>query len=84
MAHGGLRPNAGRKKANHTILAEQGRKYIVEKVSQELEPIMDALILKAKNGDVAAIRDLLDRAFGKAKETVEHQGLEFLFDDKKD
>lgn len=84
MTLGGKREGAGRKKAPHTIEAEKAREYIVQRVSEELEPIMDQLIAKAKKGDMAAIKDLLDRAYGRAKETVEHQGLSFLFDDKED
>ena len=74
----------GRHKGKSRILADKALEYIRERVAEEIEPIMDALISKAKEGDISAIRDLFDRAFGKAKETIEHQGLEFLFDDKED
>lgn len=84
MANGGARPGAGRPRGTNGIQAEKAREYIIRRVSEELEPIMDQLIAKAKKGDMAAIKDLLDRAYGRAKETVEHQGLEFLFDDAKD
>lgn len=74
----------GRPKGTNAIAAEKAREYIIQRVSDELAPIMDQLISKAKKGDMAAIKDLLDRAYGRAKETVEHHGLEFLFDDKED
>lgn len=86
-SYGGKRPGAGRPKGSkggHTLQAEKAREYIIRRVISDLEPIMDALIARAKNGEVTAAKDLLDRAFGKPKETVEHQGLEFLFDDEKD
>ena len=84
MALGGKRQGAGRPKAQHTIESEKAREYIIQRVTEELEPILTAMIKKARSGDLTAAKDLLDRAFGKAKETAEHQGLEFLFDDKKD
>ena len=64
----------GRPKANHTLLAEQGRQYIIERVHKELGPIMDKAIAMAIEGDAATRKDLLDRAHGKPKEIVEHTG----------
>ena len=37
---------------------------------REIQPIGQALISKAKKGDVAAVRELFDRAFGKAPQTA--------------
>ena len=42
MHRGGLRPNAGRKKANHTIEAEAARKAVIEAVVQKLQPLLRA------------------------------------------
>jgi len=74
MARGGLRPNAGRKKANHTISAENARAYIIKRVTEELEPIMTKAIEQAKAGDQPTRKDLMDRAYGKPVETLQVQG----------
>lgn len=74
---GGPQPGAGRPKgckAGHTIQAEKAREYIIKRVTEELEPIINVLIQKAKSGETMAIKELLDRAYGKPKETVEHTG----------
>jgi len=63
---GGTRPNAGRKKGFAAKNAEEARRILSEMVMREIEPIGRALISKAKKGDVIAIRELFDRAFGKA------------------
>lgn len=42
MPQGGLRPNAGRKKANHTIAAEAARKTVIEAVVAQLMPLLEA------------------------------------------
>ena len=39
-----------------------------------LEAILKALRVKATKGDVRAAQELLDRGFGKAKQTIEHEG----------
>ena len=58
-------------KASHTLDAERAKEYIVKRVTAELEPIITKQIEQAKIGDGIARRDLLDRAYGKPKETVE-------------
>ena len=72
-------------KAPHTIASEHARKYIVDRVTAELEPILTGQIELAKGlfvedsegkvykkpPDIAAAKNLLDQAYGKAKETVE-------------
>lgn len=77
MARGGKRPGAGRKvgsKASHTLTTEQGRAYLIARVHAELEPIVTKAIEQAKAGDQATRKDLLDRAWGRPKETLEVQG----------
>ncbi len=64
----------GRTKATHTINAEAAKAYIVDRVTKELGPLMDIAIAQAKEGDVASRKDLLDRAYGRPKETVEVEG----------
>jgi len=43
-----------------------------------LDTILSAMRLKAVKGDVRAAQELLDRGFGKAKQTIEHTGTEPL------
>lgn len=74
MAKGGYRPGAGRKKGFKAIEAEKAREYIINRVSEELGPIIDKAIEQAKAGDQTARRELLDRAYGKPRETIETQG----------
>ena len=63
---GGYRDGAGRKRGFSAMTAEEARKVLAEMVMQEIVPIGEALIARAKNGEVPAIRELFDRAFGKA------------------
>lgn len=70
MALGGKRDGAGRPKAQHTIKTEEARKYVVERIAAELQPIMDKHIELAKAGDAASLKYLTDQLIGKAKETV--------------
>jgi hypothetical protein len=74
MAKGGLRPNAGRKKANHTIQAEALRAYWVAEYIKRKSEIVKATLDKAVTGDVPAIREANERAMGKVKETTELVG----------
>ena len=71
---GGKRKGSGRKKGFSALTSEKAREYITKRVTEELEPIMDKAIAQAKDGDQAARKDLMDRAYGKPKETVEHTG----------
>lgn len=68
---GGKRPGAGRKKGFAAKNAEEARRLLSEMVLKEIGPIGEALIKKAKNGDTAAAKELLDRAFGKSTTVVE-------------
>jgi hypothetical protein len=65
MARGGKRPGAGRKKGYAAKNAEEARKFIAERVSKEMGPIVNALIKKAKQGDIRAAKELFDRAYGR-------------------
>ena len=62
---GGRRDGAGRKPGFAAKSAEEARKLLAERVAQEIGPIADILISKAKKGDMQAIRELFDRAWGK-------------------
>ena len=65
MALGGKRPGAGRPKAPHTKAAEAFRAYLIAETMKEKEPIVKALIRAAKNGEVKALAELLDRVLGR-------------------
>lgn len=68
---GGKRPGAGRKKGFAAVEAEKQRQLLVERLAPHVEEIVAALAEKAKSGDVAAAKELFDRAWGKATQTVE-------------
>jgi hypothetical protein len=67
---GGYRAGAGRKKGFSAKNAEEVRRILSEMVMREIVPIGNALISRAKNGEVVAVRELFDRAFGKAPQTA--------------
>ncbi len=75
MALGGKREGAGRKKghkASHTIEAEAAKARIIARVSQRVDELVDMLFEKAIDSkDVSAIKELLDRAFGRPMQAVE-------------
>lgn len=83
---GGYRQNAGRKQGVSSKNAEEARRVLSEMVMREIQPIGEALIAKAKNGEVSAIRELFDRSFGKAPQslildaTERVEGLQIFFD----
>ena len=64
----------GRPKARHTLEASALRAYIIEEVVKQKSALVKKLIEKAKGGDIAAIKELLDRTLGKSKEQVEVSG----------
>lgn len=66
--HGGKRSGAGRKagsKASHTLQAQEIKKEIIARAFKELDPIITALVNKAKKGNIYAIQELFNRALGK-------------------
>lgn len=67
---GGKRKGAGRKKGFSAKTAEEAKRFLAERVSKEIGPISEALITKAKNGDIMATRELFDRSWGKAPQAV--------------
>jgi len=48
------------------------RKVLIEKLEVNAEPIADALIAKGLEGDVPALRELLDRGLGKPVQGIDH------------
>lgn len=49
---------------------QEAQLQLRQMVEKEIKPITDALILKAKDGDVPAIKELFDRAWGKATQPI--------------
>lgn len=75
MARGGARPGAGRPKDSkdgQTLVKEAALLRIRERVLAEIDPIMDALLKKARGADVQAIKEVFDRAFGKSPQSIDH------------
>ncbi len=68
------RPKGSLSKTTLTTL--EAKKKWIELVHARLIPIFEALYEKAQNGDVLAIKELLDRAWGKATQGVEFSGTE--------
>lgn len=57
-----------------TIAKEKAREYLARRVEEEIQPIANSLIEKASTGDVQAIRELFDRAWGKPAQGIELSG----------
>lgn len=68
---GGYRPNAGRKKGYSAIETEKARELIVRMVTEALEPILNSLLKQAKRGNTTAIKELLDRAYGRSSQGID-------------
>lgn len=71
---GGFRENSGRKKGFSAIEAEKAREFIIQRVNASLEPIIDSLISKSKQGDIRATQILFDRAYGRPITPIETTG----------
>ncbi len=67
---GGYREGAGRKLGFAAKNAEEARRVLSDMVIRDIQPIGEALITKAKNGDVTATKELFDRAFGRSPQTA--------------
>lgn len=73
MARSGTNHKGGRPKgslAPSTLKAIETKAAFVAEVERNLRPIIDALMEKATSGDVTAIKELLDRAWGKPTQTI--------------
>lgn len=70
-SHGGKRNGAGRKKGFAAKNAEEARSVLSEMLVREIKPIGQALIAKAKNGDIRAANELFDRAWGRAPQSLD-------------
>jgi hypothetical protein len=61
----------GRPKAQHTIATESAKARIIQRVTAELDAILDGVIAKAKKGDTFAAKELFERAFGKVTDKLQ-------------
>lgn len=64
MALGGKRPGAGRKKgskATHTVEREKAREYLINRIAEELNPIVTAQLEAAKGMYVEELNDKGER-----------------------
>lgn len=64
--HGGAREGAGRPKSKATIATQKARELFCVRLERDFDVIYTALLTKASDGDVPAIRELFDRGWGKA------------------
>ena len=86
MALGGARPGAGRPKGTKspvTLKVERAKQVLIDAYIENIKPINEALIKKAKEGDIQAIRELHDRVYGKAPQALtgpDGKDLMILFD----
>ena len=74
MANGGARPGAGRPKGMNAINAEKGKAELIKAYLANIIPINEALVNKAKQGDIGAIKELHDRVHGRAAQDIKLTG----------
>jgi hypothetical protein len=70
---GGYREGAGRKQGMAAKNAEEARHILSEMIMKEIVPIGEILIKKAKAGNIQAVRELFDRAFGKSTQSLKFE-----------
>lgn len=87
MSAGGKREGAGKPKgykAPHTLKAQELKKKLIESFGAEADAIYKALIDKAKAGDISAIKEVLDRVWGKSPQQIDtpdiKDALKVIFD----
>ena len=61
---------AGRKQGFAAKSAEEAGRLLSERLAQEIGPIGDVLIKQAKRGDMRAIKELFDRAWGRPPQSL--------------
>lgn len=58
-------------KATHTLEAQKAKEELIRMYIENIRPINEALINKAKEGDMQAIKELHDRVWGKSVQPIE-------------
>lgn len=69
--HGGARAGAGMpkgKKTRKTLIKEKAQEYLTRRIEESIEPLANALIVKALEGDISALKESFERGLGKVKE----------------
>ena len=61
-------------KGSNTLQAEQGKKLLIQAYLDNIKPINEALVEKAKTGDIQAIKELHDRVYGKSPQPMDLKG----------
>jgi hypothetical protein len=56
--------------SGHTEKAEKGKAALIRAYLENIRPINEALIKKAKEGDIAAIKELHDRVYGRPYQAI--------------
>lgn len=69
-----LSKGGGRPKASHTLQAATAKAELIRMYMENVKPINEALLKKAKEGDMQAIKELHDRVWGKAPQDVQLVG----------
>jgi hypothetical protein len=64
----GGRPKGSR--ATHTLQAQEARAALIRAYCENIQPINEALINKAKKGDIQAIRELHERVYGRPSQSL--------------
>ena len=62
----------GRPRGTASIVAQEFREKLAEKIRQDVEKWLAALEPKALGGDVYAWNAVMDRAFGKPQQAIDH------------
>ena len=69
--------------AKSTLEALEVKQLYVQKAKEYALPILEALVTKALSGDVQAIKEFNDRAYGKAPQAItgsDGEALKIIFD----
>jgi hypothetical protein len=53
-----------------TLKVEQAKQALIDAYIKNIKPINEALLKKAKEGDLQAIRELHDRVYGKVPQAI--------------
>lgn len=65
--------SVAKKKSAHLLAREKASEIMLRMVLKEIVPITESLISQAKDGNIVAIKELFDRAFGKATQFMDLQ-----------